>query len=190
METPTISHIKTGKQQKRNKTSGVYMNTLITKKITVPIRHINRHIKKTLEQIVKEKIEGKCSAEGYIKFNSCNILTFSSGLVSGTNIIFEVVIECLVCHPVEGMNIDCVAKNITTAGIRAEINEEPSPVIIFIARDHHHMSQVFSNIKEGDIIKVKVIGQRFELNDKYVSLIASLVDKKITEKKKSLLIIN
>ena len=190
METPSISHIKTGKHSKRQKLTGIYMNTLITHKITVPIIHINKNIKDTLEKIIKEKIEGKCSVEGYIKPQSCKILTYSSGLVSGNNIIFEVVLECLVCHPVEGMNIDCIAKNITTAGIRAEINETPSPVIIFIARDHHHMSKSFSNIKEGDLIRIKVIGQRFELNDKYVSLIASLVEKKNTDKKKSLIILN
>ena len=47
--------------------------------------------------------------------------------------IFEVVIECLVCCPVEGMHISCIAKSITeSAGIKA-VDEEPSPVIIFIA---------------------------------------------------------
>ena len=34
----------------------------------------------------------------------------------------------------------------------------------------------FSNVKENDDIKVRVIGQRFELNDKYISILAELID--------------
>jgi hypothetical protein len=76
------------------------------------------------------------------------------------------------------MLINCIAKNITKMGIRAETNENPSPVVIFISRDHHYTSSYFSNIKENDDIQVSVIGQRFELNDKYVSIIAKIVEPK------------
>ena len=69
-------------------------------------------------------------------------------------------------------------ENITKIGIRAETNENPSPVVIFISRDHHYTSTYFSNIKENDDIQVSVIGQRFELNDKYVSIIAKVVEPK------------
>ena len=36
----------------------------------------------------------------------------------------------------------------------------------------------FSAVKPDDEIEVKVIGQRFELNDKYISIIAELVEPK------------
>jgi hypothetical protein len=88
------------------------------------------------------------------------------------------VFECEICFPVEGILLSCVAKNITKAGIRAEsATEIPSPVVIFIARDHHFNNKLFSEIKEDDIFNVKVIGQRFELHDKYISIIAELVKK-------------
>ena len=71
------------------------------------------------------------------------------------------------------MLISCVAKNITKAGIRAEsAYDNPSPVVIFIARDHHYSVAQFANIQEGDKFTARVIGQRFELNDKYISVIA------------------
>lgn len=179
---------------KKNKDIGVYMKTLITKQVIISIIYVDKNIKDTLENIIKSEIEGKCIAEGYIKPNSSKIITYSSGEIRGSNISFEIVFECLVCSPVEGMNIECIAKNITKAGIRAEIAENPSPVVIFISRDHHHVSKTFSTINEGDVIKVRVIGQRFELNDTYISIIASLIEKKddIKEKKtsKSKLIIN
>ena len=74
------------------------------------------------------------------------------------------------------MIINCFAENITKAGIRALITKENSPLLIFVARDHNYMSSYFNSVKENDNIKVKVIGQRFELNDKYISIIASLVE--------------
>ena len=74
------------------------------------------------------------------------------------------------------MLISCFAKNITKAGIRGEsANDVPSPVIVFIAKDHHYNISYFNEVKEGDKITVRVIGQRFELNDKYVSVIGELV---------------
>ena len=168
----------------KKKNLGIYMDSLLTRKITLPINVLNKDIKQTLEKILSSKFEGKCVIEGFIKPNSIKILTYSSGLVNGGNIIFEVVFECLVCLPVEGMNINCVAKNITKAGIRGETKEEISPIVVFVARDHHFISEYFSSIKEGDDIKIKVIGQRFELNDKYISLIAELIEPREEKKKK------
>ena len=183
---------KESKSLIRKKPNDIYMNTIITKRINIPIKNVNKNIKTTLEKIISSEIEGKCITEGYIKPYSIKILTYSSGLINGATIVFEVVIECNVCNPVEGMIIPCVVKNITKAGIRAQTNEEVSPVVIFIARDHHYMSQKFSNIKEGETINAKVIGQRFELNDKYISIIAELVEineiLKIKKKSKKLIL--
>ena len=83
------------------------------------------------------------------------------------------------------MKLSCIVRNITKAGIRAELNSKNSPLIIFIARDHHHQSKYFSTQKEGDVINVKIIGQRFELNDKYISAIATLIEPKTIPPKKT-----
>ena len=75
--------------------------------------------------------------------------------------------------------MSCVAKNITKAGIRAESSDEiPSPIILYLARDHHYNNKQFAKIEVNDTFNVRVIGQRFELNDKYVSIIGELVKPK------------
>jgi DNA-directed RNA polymerase subunit E'/Rpb7 len=153
----------------------IYTRVLINKKVVLKIVNIGTNIKQVLEKAIAIQIEGKCIIEGYVKPGSIAVITFSSGVISAADIVFEVVFECLVCSPVEGMILRCIAKNITKAGIRAETNEDPSPVVIFIARDHHYKSDYFSTVKENDMIQVKVIGQRYELNDKYVSVIAELL---------------
>jgi DNA-directed RNA polymerase subunit E'/Rpb7 len=162
----------------------IYSDCLITRTIQLSIMSIDKDIYKTILQKIVDEYEGRCVVEGFIKPSSCNIMSYSSGLIKSDYIIYEVVFNCKICFPVEGMIIRCVANNITKAGIRAEIaNVKPSPAVVFITRDHHYNVDLFSTIKEGDTFEASVIGQRFELNDKFVSIIAKLKEPKVNESK-------
>lgn len=181
------------KPQKKKKEIEIYNLSIISRSILIPIINIGSNINDVLRDILAKEIEGKCIREGYIKKESVKILTCSNGIVEGENILFEVVFECKVCCPVEGMNISCIAKNITKAGIRAELGELHSPMIIFIARDHNYLKKEFSEVEEGNTINIRVIGQRFELNDTYVSVLGELIPinkenkkEKISNLKKSI----
>ena len=167
-------------KRRENIIKPIYSRCLITRKIMLPITSIGKNIRQTIELNISTNFEGKCLVEGYIKPNSSKLITYSSGKIEkGVFLLFEVVFECEVCFPVEGSKFLCVAKNITKAGIRAEsAGSVPSPVVVFIARDHHYNHTYFSTIKEGDTFEVRVIGQRFELNDKYVSVIGELINPK------------
>ena len=174
-----------GAKNRANKT--IYSKILITRKIQLNITNVGGNLINTISKIVVQQLEGKCVVEGYIRPGSVNVQNYSSGELFGAKVLFDVVIECDVCCPVEGMEIECIAKNITKAGIRAEIqqenDEEASPVIIFLARDHHS-SDYYTSTKVNDRINVRVIGQRFELNDKYVSVIAELIEPDVMKKSK------
>jgi len=168
-------------KKKESKINSIYSRCLITRNVTLPIVAIGKNIKENIENVITANFEGKCIIEGYIKPHSSKIITYSSGIINrGINISFEVIFECDICFPVEGMLISCIAKNITKAGIRAESAVDvPSPVVVFVAKDHHFNNSFFSEIKEGDKINVRVIGQRFELNDKFISIIGELVKPKV-----------
>ncbi len=181
------------KQQNKNKykpkeVKAVYTRSLMNKAIQLPISAIGESLTQTIETNISSTIEGKCIVDGYVKPRSVKIITYSSGLIKGDIIIFNVVFECFVCFPVAGMLLNCRAKNITKAGIRAESSDEtPSPFVIFIARDHHYDDDYFNSIKENDTFVARVIAQRFELNDKYISVIGQPVkpkDKLISTKQK------
>lgn len=176
----TVAKPTQQKKRRENRIQTVYSRCLITRKIVLPITSIGKNLQEVIEENIKSNFEGKCVVEGYIKPNSSKIITYSSGIIErGNNISFEVVFECDICFPVEGMLIPCVAKNITKAGIRAEsASDVPSPVVIFIAKDHHYNVPQFSDVQEGDKLNIRVIGQRFELNDKYISIIGELVKEK------------
>ena len=178
---PTEVVAKKVKKYKKNVIVDIFHNSMITKKVSVPIHNVGKNIRETLETIIASEIEGKCIAEGFVKEKSTRIMTYSCGLVSSNNILFDVVFECMICLPVEGMHITCVAKNITKAGIRAETEDIPSPVVIFVARDHHATMNKYGKVTVGRNIKVRVIGQRFELNDKYISIIAELIDSNVSD---------
>ena len=183
------SRISSSTQSRRNAVAGkmsLYIKNIISKKLSVPIKYVGTNIAEILEQILTNNFEGKCCIEGYVKRGSVKIITFSSGTVVGNCVIFTVVFEYLVCNPPQGMRISCAVKNITNAGILAHVDEgEYSPLNIFIARDHHYSIPYFSELKEKDIIMVRVIGQRFELNDPFVSVIAELELKHERESRSS-----
>lgn len=192
IETPSMTPYKdmnVVKKEQENKkiigkSSSIYNNNILNERIVVDINDIGNNLDKIIEQKIKMKFEGKCVKEGFIKSGSVKIVTYSSGEVSGNKIIFQVAFSCMVCNPVEGMTLrNCVVKNNTKAGLKAETREEVSPVVIFVSRDHHYSNKEFSEVNEGDSITVRVIGTRFELNDKYISIIAQFLEKYQAPKK-------
>lgn len=164
---------------------GVYIQSLLTMKVVLPIIEVGKNMKENLEKIISKRNEGKCIAEGFIRPGSIKVIRYSSGNVSGSNVEFETVFECMICHPVEGMLIECDVKTITKAGIHAEVTDNVGavPITAFIARDHHFNDRAFSEIKENAKIVVRVIGTRYELNDPYICVIGKLVDKKSDQQK-------
>ena len=72
--------------------------------------------------------------------------------------------------------MNCIAKTVTQAGIRAHACAEPSPVVIYISREmQDSQSRTMDSVKPGDELIVRIIGRRFELNDKHVSIIGEWV---------------
>lgn len=172
------------KERIKKKDLGVYMPSLLYRKIQIPFHLVGKNLKQSLEKKISFEIEGKCTIEGYIKPKSINILTYSSGILRENLVEFDVAFECMICCPVEGMLIPCSVKNITQAGIKAVIpNEDKSPIVVYVTRDHNYDNKLFIDAKIDDTVTIKVIGQRFELNDEHVSIIGEIVE---TQKEKYL----
>lgn len=155
--------------------NSIYIEQLLTRKVSIPIIHVNSNLQHNLIHIISKQIEGKCIQQGYIKPKSIKLHTYSSGIMRGSNVIFDVAFTCMIANPVEGQELDCIVDNITKAGLKCKLDtEETSPFVIFVARDHHYNND---NINKSihDKIRVRVIGQRFELNDPFISIIAALI---------------
>jgi DNA-directed RNA polymerase subunit E'/Rpb7 len=183
--------IQQGITQPKNQTGrkrrgvGIYMQNILTRKVKLSFTSVGSNLVENISLDLSNHIEGKCVPEGFIKRNSIRIVNYSAGIITGKFVTFTVVFECLVCRPVEGMKFKTIIKNITKAGIRCETMENPSPVVVFIARDHHFKSKEFSQLNLEEQVTVKVIGIRYELNDPYISVIAEYVHpRKIKVKSK------
>jgi len=163
----------------------IYLKSVLSKKIRLLITEIGENVSEIIEYKITSYVEGKCIAEGFIKPSSVKIISYSSGNVNAEFVEFQTVFECLICHPVEGMIIDCMSKTITKAGVHAQVIDIDGtiPVTVFVARDHHNTNKHFNTIKENVKIQVKVIGARYELNDPYICVIGKLVDAPLIKPK-------
>ena len=159
-------------------TNSLYVPVVIKHTVCLPFSEFKdfRYINEQLAQHVSNQISGKCIPEGFVKSQSCNLLSYSVGTFSAGNIVFHMEIECMMCCPKEGDVMNCIAKTVTQAGIRAHACMEPSPVVIYISREmQDSQSRTIDSVKPGDRLVVRVIGKRFELNDKYVSIIGEWI---------------
>ena len=170
--------------QKHGPLGNVYNSATLTRSISISMSTIGSNLEHRLNSILSSQLEGKCCADGFIQPNSIKIISYSSGMIRDEFVEFQTVFECMIANPVEGQTISCIVENVTKAGIKCKIEMDVSPLIIFVARDHHFMNAYFSSIGEGDIVTVKVIGQRYELNDPYISVIATLIESKASSEHK------
>ena len=66
----------------------LYARSLITRRISLLITNIGSNLQDNIEKFIALHYEGKCIVEGYVKPDSCKIITYSSGQVKGNNIDF------------------------------------------------------------------------------------------------------
>jgi|LauGreDrversion2_5_1035112.scaffolds.fasta_scaffold52732_2 hypothetical protein len=158
----------------------LYHATTVHHKLRIPFSEILdfQTLEDDLTRRVSAQITGKCIPEGFVKPHSCKLRSHSVGALSAGNITFNLEVDCMMCLPHDGDVIQCVAKTVTQAGIRAHAFMEPSPVVIYISREMQESSpesRTMDSVKPGDGLLVKVIGKRFELNDKHVSVMGEWI---------------
>lgn len=183
----TVSYVSPAqKKQMLDKLHAIelYKPISLTRRVTASFAHLMNAsgssptvLKNELKGMVATMVEGKCTIEGFVKPGSVEITKHSFGVIHGQNIIIDVDFQCMICTPSDNDVIECIAKNITQAGIRAVSPKTfmPSPIEVYIARDLHKKCDFFDSIIEGQTILIKVIASRFVLNDPHVSIIGHLI---------------
>lgn len=173
-------------KSQNKKIYSVYIQSVLNTKIYLDITEIGKNIKQTLEDKLIDQISNRCIPEGYVSPKNIKIIQFSSGTLVRNSISYCVVYECNIAHPVEGMLIVAKTKTITKAGIHAQVIDTDGniPITVFVARDHNLANSLFHDVKENELITVKVIGIRYELNDPYICVIANMFSSNSNEQKK------
>lgn len=142
------------------------------------------------EQVILDKVrsslEGVCSRYGYIRPGSILIMKRSIGTFVkqhfNGHIKFEMICKAEVCNPAIGSVFQATVKNKNALGIHAEsiiqVNDTVQPVldIIIPKRSAGISSSVdLENVKVGDVVNVEVLGKRYQLHDKRISIIGRAI---------------
>ena len=171
----------------------MYFESILTKRFVFKYNEIKSdNINSFVEHHLKREIEGICIAEGFVKKKTVKVIAISSGLIKRSNVIFDVTFSCELYVPMKDAIIQCKVASVTKAGIRAFSAIESfgsSPFIAFVTKDLEFEDEIFETIQEGDIFTAKIMGFRYELNDKHVSIIGEFISietEKEVQKEKSI----
>jgi DNA-directed RNA polymerase subunit E'/Rpb7 len=161
-----------------NKTSNIFMRMLLTEKVKLEPSFLHKNYRDEVLRRLKLKVEGICSRHGYIRKDTIEIHKICIGRIEliglNGNTEFDVMFYADICNPLLGSILRCKVSNINKFGILAEA-EGVIEAIIAKNSVNIHSDIDLDKIRIGDDILIEVIGKKYELNDKKISLIGRAV---------------
>lgn len=156
----------------------IFVRVQLCEKVKLEPAFISRSYKDEVLKRLKTKVEGICTKHGYIKPDSIEIYKICTGRVEliglNGNTVFDVYFFADVCNPLLGSVIKCQVSNINKFGILAEAGNIIEAIIaknsVSIQSDVD-----LERVRIGDEVFIEVLGKKYELNDKKISLIARIV---------------
>ncbi|QIG60192.1 putative helicase [Dishui Lake large algae virus 1] len=148
--------------------------------------NISVNIDERITEKIKSNLEGICSRFGYIRPGSIEIVKRSVGCLMKSHfngyIKYDIVCKADVCNPVRGMIFKVIVKNKNELGILAEGSividgNNLSVLDVLIPRRSAGITSDIDldTVDVGDEIFTEVLGKRYSLNDKRISIIARAV---------------
>lgn len=162
-------------------------------------RMLDNNYRDYIVKIIKDKYEGICSHNGYIMPGSVEVTDESTGVIRAFtlngDVEFKVRFTAEVCCPCIGMLVRAKIVNINRLGIMAVVNDAFDhtvlEIIIVKGFDGSKMlSDVdarLNDVQIGHEVDVEVLGKRFHLNDKKISIVGKIVfeDLSVVKKQRS-----
>jgi DNA-directed RNA polymerase subunit E'/Rpb7 len=146
---------------------------------------LTKTFEETILKKLKNNLENVCSKHGFIKKDSIKIIRRSIGNIKQQDFTVNIqyAIECIaeICNPAQGSIIKCKVKAKNLLGILAEgfYNNMLILEIIVPKMSAGIQSEVdIDKINIGDEIKIEVCGKKFQLFDKYISIIGKIIKDK------------
>jgi DNA-directed RNA polymerase subunit E'/Rpb7 len=166
---------------------GNFVKSVLFEKIRLPATHLHSDYEAKLLGLLQDKVAGKCTKHGLIKIGSISIIKVASGVVElqtfkGT-VCFVIKFTADVCNPMVGailrsrvhqvnsFGILCTCSYVDGDGIQHTIME-----IIVPKQSMAIQSEISLNsVKIGQFVNVEVMGKKFQLNDKKISIIGRII---------------
>lgn len=175
----------------------IFMNVILNDKVKLEPTCLNGNIRQELVKRLKGKLEGVCSKHGYIKHDTIEIYKVKPGVLEIVSLNgctnYDVYFHAQICNPLVGSTIKCRVTNINRFGILAEAGylvkgkDFVSILEVIIAKNSVSIvSEVkLDAIKIGDEVNIEVVGKKYELNDRKISIVGRIVNSQSNKENKT-----
>lgn len=135
-------------------------------------------------QNLKDKVEGRCISEGYIKPESVEIVSRNSGVMENHDfsgsLTYTIKYKGNICIPRIGQVVECIVDTHDDTNSVCYIeDEESSPMEIYLFRDHYIGNADYVNLKPGNKILIKIMKTQIEYGKKILA--SGLFIKKVSQ---------
>ena len=167
--------------KKHMKSDNIYETRHLTTQITLHPSALNySDVNEIILTKLKKKVEGKCIGDGFIKEESVKIISRSLGMMlnhdfSGS-VAYEIIYSADVCNPKEGQIIEVIVDTLDeTNTVCYYIDEDTSPIEIYLFKQHYLENQEYANLKRGDKILVKILETQIEFGQDKILATAEFI---------------
>ena len=156
----------------------VFVKSTLTRPLEISVSDLDANLSEKFQRILQRELEGKCTAEGYIKKGSIVISKHSVGILKDHLVCFTVDFLADVVYPVKDQLLHCVVVGPNHFGLNCALKDDDgsNSCDVYIPRDHHHPAARLNKYAPGSDIDVKVSGTRFEVNGSQITVIGYIHD--------------
>lgn len=167
----------------------IFYRVLLSDKVKIEPRYLSKDYRSYVSNKLKGSMEGICTKHGYIKEGSIELYKVAPGNIEliglNGNIVYDVYYYADICNPLIGNVIKATVTNVNKFGILAEV---ANILEIIIAKNSvnitHDNGVDLDSVQIGNQVMVEVIGKKFELNDKKISIVGKITTGSSSSSKK------
>ena len=176
-------------QQQQQLFANLYQLGTANSRIHIHPKFLNGSLNEAIVAQIRQKVEGLCNRNGFVKKNSVSLLKRSVGLASSNEsngyVSFDVFYQVSICHPVANELYVCEIKTSNKLGFHVvplyeqkivPLQPADNPLVIIIPKQHVD-ADLLPRLKSGDNVVVRIIGSRFELGDDKISVVGTITNK-------------
>jgi DNA-directed RNA polymerase subunit E'/Rpb7 len=133
-----------------------------------------------LTKKLQKRLEEKCCVHGYVRRGSTQILARSMGQAEHCRFTGDFVFVCKVrvlCFlPEAGQVVDAQVLKMNKGGAYAlvvDMGHVSEAVRIFVPRDLHIGNAEFDALEEEQVVRVRLMGSRFQANDPFIQAVGT-----------------
>jgi DNA-directed RNA polymerase subunit E'/Rpb7 len=177
----------------RQRLANLYQLGTANSRIHIHPQFLKQGLDRAIETQIRQKVEGICNRNGFVKKKSVKLLKRSVGMASSNEsngyVSFDVFYQVAICHPVANELYVCEIKTCNKLGFHVVphyesqdkvLLPEDNPLVIIIPKQHVKIQEL-DTLKVGDNVVVRVIGSRFDLGDDKISVVGTITEKITTD---------